>query len=107
MGDLRHVLNGLNSIVEVDTNSTDQSKATEEVLKEEEITKYQCGAHVACVWTNDAGSDINWHLGLVDRYDYDKDELFVSHMKRTDAKATQWLFLEEAEIHIKLMLNRL
>ena len=54
MGDLRHVLNGLNSIVEVDTNSTDQSKA-----KEEEITKYQCGAHVACVWTNYAGSDIN------------------------------------------------
>ena len=43
MGDLRNVLNGLNSIFKVDTTCTNQSEATEEVSKEEEITKYQCG----------------------------------------------------------------
>lgn len=40
MGDLRNVLNGLNSIVEEDATSTNQSEAIEEVLKEEEIIKY-------------------------------------------------------------------
>ena len=48
----------------------------------------------------DPCSNINWHLGVVDRKDYDKDELFVSYIKRKDAKGTQWLFPEEAEIHI-------
>ena len=100
MGDLRNVLNGLNSIVEVDAISTDQSEATEEVSKEEEIAKYRRGKYVACVWADDAGSDINWHLQVVDRYDYDKNEHFLSYMKRTDAKGTQWLFQEEAQIHI-------
>ena len=61
---------------------------------------------MACIWADDAGSNINWHLGVVNRYDYDKDELFVSYMKRTayikrtDAKETQWLFPEERESHI-------
>ena len=50
MGDRRYVLNGLNSIVEVDTTATDQSEATEEILKEEEITKYQCREHMACTF---------------------------------------------------------
>ena len=59
-GDLRNVLNGLNSIVEVDTMPTDQSEATGEVSKEE-ITKYQREDHVACVWADimRLGSDIN------------------------------------------------
>ena len=48
----------------------------------------------------DPCSNINWHLGVVDRKDYDKDELFVSYIKRKDAKGTQWLFPEEAEIYI-------
>ena len=39
MGDLRNVLNGCNSIVEVDTTSTDQNEVTKEVSKEEVITK--------------------------------------------------------------------
>ena len=29
-----------------------------------------------------------------------KMNFFVSYMKRTDAKGKQWLFLEEAQIHI-------
>ena len=33
MGDLRNVLNGLNSIAEVDATSTNQSEAIDEVLK--------------------------------------------------------------------------
>ena len=57
MGDLRNVLNGLNSIVEVDTTSTDESEATEEVSEEKEITKYQCREHVACAWADDASSN--------------------------------------------------
>ena len=52
MGDLRNVLNVPNSIAEVDTTSADKSEAIEEVLKEEEITKYQCGECVACVWVD-------------------------------------------------------
>ena len=32
---------------------------------------YQCGEHVACIWTDDVGNNINWHLGVVDRYDHD------------------------------------
>ena len=73
IGDLRNVLNVLNIIVEVDATSTDQSEANEEVSKEEEIAKYQCGEYVACVWADDAGSNIHWHLRVVDRHDYDKD----------------------------------
>ena len=47
-----------------------------------------------------AGSNINWPLGVFDRPDYDKDELFVSYMTRTDTTGTQWLFPQDAEIHI-------
>ena len=89
MGDRRYVLNGLNSIVEVDTTATDQSEATEKILKKEEITKYQCREHTACIRADNAGSIINWHLGVVDRYDYDKDEHFVLYIRRTYAKGTQ------------------
>ena len=69
----------------------------EEVCLEED-SKYQCGEHVACVWT-DVGESMNWHLGVVDRYDNDTGVLYVSYMKKTDNKRINWLFPEEAEIH--------
>ena len=99
MGDLRNVLNGLNGIVDVDNTPKDQSVTTaEEARNENEIINYQCGEHVACIWADDVGNNINWHLGVVDRYDHDTNNLFVSYMRRTDAKGTQWLFPEEGEI---------
>ena len=80
MDDLRNVLNGPNSIVEVDATYTDQSEPTEEVSKEGKVTNYQCGEHVTCVRADNVSSDINWHLGVVNRYDYERNELFVSYM---------------------------
>ena len=58
MGDLRNVSNGLNGIVDVDNTPKDQSVTTAEEARNE-VINYQCGEHVACIWADDVGNNIN------------------------------------------------
>ena len=30
---------------------------------------YHYGEHIACVWTDNVGDKMNWHLGIVDKYE--------------------------------------
>ena len=107
MCDLRNVLNGLNYSLpapEISVTSTfDQvnhgSVEVCRVDKENETENcFTCGEHLACIWTEDVGDKINWHLGVADKFE--NGELLVSYMKRADQKGLTWLFPDEAEIHL-------
>ena len=82
---------------QIDQGSVEVDKEISEKTSEIEIN-YDYGEHLVCVWTDDVGEKMNWHLGVVDKYE--NGELFVSYMKRTDKKGFNWLFPEEAEIHL-------
>ena len=85
MGDLRNVLNGLNTLSgpteAIDTAIEDKLSPSDSASNTQE-SSYVYGEHVACVWCDDVGNGINWHLGVVDKVD--GDTVAVSYMKRTD-----------------------
>ena len=106
MGYLWNVLNGLqgNSIIDkvpVAAPSNVNAEVIDNISKTEidaiDICfKYR--EHIAYVWAEDVGDSLNWHLGVIDKYD--DNELYVSYTKKTDNKGKNWLFPEEAEIHL-------
>ena len=99
MGDLRNVLNGLNTLSgpteAIDTAIEDKLSPSDSASNTQE-SSYAYGEHVACVWCDDVGNGINWHLGVVDKVD--GDTVAVSYMKRTDKKGLNWLFPSEAAV---------
>ena len=74
MGDLRNVLNGLNSISvpeHIPGSSGPVNEQTEEKPEEslDEVDvrqgeNYHYGEHIACVWTDDVVDPMNWHMGV-------------------------------------------
>ena len=88
------------NVNEIYEPTTGEAEIPKEINKEtsELENDYHYGEHIACVWADDVGNDTNWHLGVVDKYE--NGELLVSYMKRTDKKGLNWLFPEEAEIHV-------
>ena len=59
---------------------------------------FKYGEHIGCVWAEDVGDSLNWHLGVVDKFDV--MSYMFSTWKETDNKGKNWLFLEEAKIHL-------
>ena len=98
MGDLQNVLNGLlgistNGKVPVAVPSNVNGEVIENMSKTEIDAVDKCfkyGEHIACVWTEDIGDSLNWHLVVVDKYD--DNELYVSYMKKTDKKREKLAF---------------
>ena len=98
MGDLQNVLNGLlgistNGKVPVAVPSNVNAEVIENMSKTEIDAVDKCfkyGEHIACVWTEDIGDSLNWHLVVVDKYD--DNELYVSYMKKTDKKREKLAF---------------
>ena len=85
MGDLRNVLNGLNTLSgpteAIDTAIEDKLSPSDSASNTQE-NSYTYGEHLACVWCDDVDNGINWHLEVVDKVD--EDTVAVSYMKRTD-----------------------
>ena len=59
---------------------------------------FKYGEHIGCVWAEDVGDSLNWHLGVVDKFDV--MSYMFSTWKETDNKGKNWLFLEEAKIRL-------
>lgn len=60
---------------------------------------FEYGEHTACVWVEDIGNSLNWHLGFVD--EYDENKVYMSNMKIKQIKKGKiWLFFEEKEIRL-------
>ena len=106
MGDLRNVLNGLQGISTIGKVSfavpRNVNAEVIENMGKTEIDavdkRFKYGEHIACVWAEAIGDSLNWHLGVV--YKYDDNELYVSYMQKTDKKGKNWIFPEEAEIRL-------
>ena len=67
---------------------------TQEADADKSAFKY--GEIVACMWAEDVGDSLSWHLGIVDKNDDSK--LYFSYMEKTDMTGKNWLFPGEAEI---------
>ena len=67
-----------------------------EIDAAEKCFKY--GEHIGCLWAEDVGDSLNWHLGVVDKFDV--MSYMFSTWKETDNKGKNWLFLEEAKIRL-------
>ena len=63
MGDLRNVLNGLNSINASEDDTSTVNNVNDEIQMKEPFTY---GEHIAYMWTDNVGLEMNWHIGVVD-----------------------------------------
>ena len=64
-------------IDQINQGSVEIDKSPSEKAGEIEVN-YHYGEHLACMWTDDVVDNVNWHLGVVDKYK--NGELFVSYI---------------------------
>ena len=77
MDDLWNVLNGLQGIstigkVPVAVPSNLNAEVIENISKTETDADDICfkyREYIACIWAEDVGDSLNWHLNVVDKYD--------------------------------------
>ena len=92
MGDLQNVLNCLQGISTIDKVPVAvPSNVNAEFIENISETKidavdtcFKYGEYIACIWAEDVGDSLNWHLIVVDKYD--DNESHVSYTKKIDKK---------------------
>ena len=95
-------INDLNNIIHSITEKETHEEPTESSLEESDASgecadcepNFIHGEHIVAFWFE---SDcVKWHLGIVEGFD--KSQIRVSYMTRSDASGTSWTFPETAEV---------